>query len=572
MNRRVRQRQVERHNAASLRAVSGRIDAEYNTRTLQVAGHTTRFYSPHLTVDATKHSLERCRGVADALAFRLRSSDQSIYQNSCPEEPLAALLYDLLEQLRVEALVPKTLLGVRGNLDRAFSEWCNESRTTGLTENNTGLLIYTIAHMVRSRLMGKPQSEEVEGLIEATRAGISALIGNELTEFRAYISHQAGYAVFAKRLAEKIASLQEDSEMTLDDRDSAAEHLRLVLPPVADQKEHYQESAAAMGLLGESDAHSLDEMSDYSVYSRKYDVEVAAAGLYSGIVQTRLRSELDQLVAAQSVSISKLALRLSWLLSDPATRSWSFGEDTGLLDARRLTQLVCNPSQRDIFYRPKTSPHSDAVVSFLVDNSGSMKKHRFATVAMYVDIMSRALDLAGVSNEVLGFTTGGWSGGRVLNDWRRAGSHKSPGRLNEVQHICYKTADKSWRKQRRSLSVMLNTQHFREGVDGEALIWAWKRLQVRPEQRKILLLISDGLPNDSATTQSNDVHFLHEHLRRVAAWIEKDSNVQLGAISVGDDLPGFFSKSCHLDMQGALSQSSFTKLEELFMSIGYKGR
>ncbi len=572
MSTRVRKRRVERHNAASLRAISGRPDAEYNTRSLQVARQKKRFYSPHLFANSSEHSLQRCRGVADALGFRLYLSNSNIYRKNCPEDRLAALLYDLLEQLRVEALVPKTLRGVRTNLDAAFSEWCDESHATGLTENKTGLLIYTVAHMVRSRLTGKPQSEEVESLIEATRAGISSLIGFELGDLKANVANQMVYSLAAKCLAEKIANLQENSDVKLDERDSLAERLRLVLPPVADQQELDDKDGLAVGLPGDSNAQLLDELSNYSAYSREFDVEVAASSLYSGIIQTRTRTELDQLVAAQSVSVSRLALRLSWLLSDPAERSWSFGVDTGMLDARRLTQLVCNPAQRDIFYRPKTSNHSDAMVSFLIDNSGSMKKHRFATVAMYVDILSRALDLAGITNEVLGFTTGGWSGGRVLKDWRNAGSPEAPGRLNETQHIRYKVAEKSWRKQRRSLSLMLNTQHFREGVDGEALVWAWSRLQARPERRKILLLISDGLPNDSATTQSNGEHYLHNHLRSATSWIENDSRVQLGAIGIGDDLSSYFSKSCQLDMQGALSNSSFNILEDLFLSFTKSNR
>jgi len=269
-------------------------------------------------------------------------------------------------------------------------------------------------------------------------------------------------------------------------------------------------------------------------------------------VLDRHRLTLDSMVRAQSVSPARLALQFRHLLGVVDHDGWEFEADAGVVDGRRLAQLA-RPADAlagppNVFRRDRHEVACHAVVAFLVDGSGSMKAQRGEAVAVLVDTWCRALDLAGVSSEVLGFTTGGWNGGRALADWRRAGSPDQPGRLNEACHIVYKDADTAWRRSRRSLAAMLETRHHREGLDGEALAWAAGRLMVRPERRRLLVVVSDGAPMDSATHLHNRDGFLDDHLGAVAGHLERSTVVELGALGLDRDLGAWYRNSVDLDL------------------------
>jgi cobaltochelatase CobT len=321
---------------------------------------------------------------------------------------------------------------------------------------------------------------------------------------------------------------------------------------------------------GAGNGDMLGAFGDYSVFATGFDRVTPGAELAPLERRRSLRAELDQLAAAQAVSAPGLARRLLTLFGTPAEDDWSFGVDHGTLDGRRLAQLVANPSQREVFRRRRLQRLADTAVTFLVDNSGSMKRQRYEAISVLVDTFSRALDLAGITNEVIGFTTGAWSGGRPLAEWTAAGSPAEPGRLNEVQYVVYKDADTSWRRARSSLSAMLSTHHFRESVDGEAVAWAHDRLVVRPERRRALVVVSDGAPNDSATSSANREGFLEDHLHAVTAAIEARQRsgapgaVELAAIGVDLDVSAVYRRSVDLDLSGTLGLPHYRALETLF--------
>jgi len=229
-----------------------------------------------------------------------------------------------------------------------------------------------------------------------------------------------------------------------------------------------------------------------------------------------------------------------------------------------LSQLVSNPNYKQVFVERRQQLHANSAVTFLIDNSGSMKRQRYVAVATLVDTYCRALQLAGVTTEVLGFTTADWNGGRALNDWRRAKMPADPGRLGEAMHVVYKDQHTSWRRARHQLSSMLETTHFREGIDGEALLWAYRRLSRQAEEQKFLVVISDGVPMDAATHQNNRDGFLEQHLRDVAAHIERRTAVHLGAIGIDLDLSDTYQTSVGLDLNGTLGQASYRVLHTLF--------
>lgn len=562
MNPQVRKRQIERHCAAAIRAVAGHPRAEYRRQLLFEDGQGVELYAPHLAADVLTHSLERCRGVADAMALRLGHSDLALHRSLLPTDEVARLVFDIMEQLRVESLAPGGLVGLRRNLDQAFDDWCGECRAGGVTENELGLLIYTITQLVRSRLTGQQQDEEVEGLIEATRFKLAPLIGDELAGLRKVKRDQHAYARLALVIADAISHIAGVAGGDNAEDESVKSRLKLLTPPRHDVDDRYVEGGEPGP--GEVSGGVDNRAYHYPVFSREFDREVTGASMYRLAQRSKLRHQLDRLVAAQAVSVPRLAQRLQNLFAVTDQSGWNFGEESGYLDGRRLGQLVANPGYLRVFRQQRVTPRCDTVVSFLVDNSGSMKRQRFETVAVMLDIYCRALELAGIGSEILGFTTAGWAGGQSIGAWRKAGQPDHPGRLNDRLHIVYKDVETSWRRARYSIASMLNTNHFREGLDGEALEWAAMRLRDMPYARKCLVMVSDGAPMDTATSQHNDELFLERHLKHVAHSLQRDNLIEASAIGIALDMSGFFQRSVTLDLTGTLGNREFRALDELY--------
>jgi len=564
-----RLRRLERHGAASLRAVSGHTEAEYRAQRLRIDGIPRAFAAPYLAIDFNSASLMQSRGVMDSLGLRLAHSDNVLHRRLTPETGFSRLVFDVLEQLRCDSLFSEDQRGVRANLDAAFMAWCHQAHGDGIADSGLGVLLYTVIHMVRARLIGTIEDETAEALIEATRANLGPLIGHDLYHLQSLRFDQQAFAESAMRIAETLDEMIEsdDAESFADDERVRERHAIVLPPDWQDDGLEVDGDVGGVGGVVESVVdvgQSLDTIGDYQIFTSEFDTEVTGDSLFRDDKRQRLRSDLDKLVAAQSVSVPRLAQELNKLFADPVTDGWLFGQDEGFIDARRLSQLVSNPDYHQLFVQPRTQLHSDCVVSFLIDNSGSMKRQRFAAIAVLIDTLVHALDLAGVATEVLGFTTGDWNGGRAMQAWRRAGQKPEPGRIGEALHIVYKDADQSWRRSRRSLASLLDTQHFREGLDGEALIWAYRRLRQREAAERYLVVISDGAPMDSATHHANREGYLDDHLRSVADVIQRRGDVRLGAIGIDLDLSDIYRLSTALDLGGTLGKSSYRILHELF--------
>lgn len=557
----VRRRLIERHCAATIRALSANPGAEFKRQTLFLNGRTLSFHVPHLLADVLKDSFSRNRGVADCIALRLINSNLLLHQSLFPREPVARLAFDILEQLRCEALLWQNLVGIQRNIDEAFDQWCRQSRGNGLVENELGLLIYSLTWIVRSRLTNRIQDEEVEGLIESVRFRLAPVIGDDLVMLKKRINDQQEYARHALNIAQAVNVIALSIGGDMIGRHLAALRDKTLLPSADETDDRYVESEMVEGgRMGKG----ADQEGQYHVFCTDFDRLVAAKDLYRIEQRRKLRGELDRMIIAQAVSISRLAQRLQYLFALPHRSGWHDGEEEGYLDGRRLSQLVTKPGYYRIFKQEKLAPHCDTVVSFLIDNSGSMKRQRFQAVAIMVDIYCRALELAGVSTEILGFTTAGWAGGESIKVWRKSGSPEYPGRLNDRLHIVYKDAETSWRRSRYSISSLMNPIHFKEGLDGEALQWAEHRLLNRVESRKCLVMISDGAPMESATSNHNDPFYLERHLKQVASRIERTGQIELKAISAALDMDEFFSESISLDLSGTLGYRVFSSLELLF--------
>jgi cobaltochelatase CobT len=531
--------------------------------------------TPYLTLDTNTTDQEpnaaRSRGIADALGLLLRHSDIALHLELGPTDVFERIVFDVLEQLRCDALVPTALRGVRLNIDSAFDAWSLDARASRVAENRMAMLVFTTTYMVRARLLSKTLPEDVGELIESTRGHLGSIIGHALRELPRWVDDQRAFAEPALEIARLVSAVAGDAgEKSTSVAEAVSRH-RLLVPAdwdTGDAEATVVDGASLTNAIAASadQAATLDTIGDYSVFTRKYDTQVTGASLFRPEKLQRLRVKLDAMEHAQAISAPRLAQRLLTVFGVAEEDDWQFGQDDGVLDGRRLGQLVANPANHELFKRRSLQRTSNTAVTFLVDNSGSMKRQRFLAVAVLVDTFSRALDLAGIGNEVLGFTTGAWSGGRPLASWKAAGKPSPPGRMNEAMHIVYKDADTGWRRSRSSLAALSDPQHFREGLDGEALVWAHGRLMSRPEPRKILIMISDGSPTDAATSNINRPGFLDDHLAGVADRIERSSPVELGGIGIDLDLTPYIGNSIDLDLAGTLTLQHYGALAQLFGS------
>jgi cobaltochelatase CobT len=306
------------------------------------------------------------------------------------------------------------------------------------------------------------------------------------------------------------------------------------------------EEGVAVALSGHSRVFEAAQ-AFYRVYTTAYDREVPATALARAELLQEHRVQLDRLVAASGLNLARLARDLQALLARPAYDGWDSAMEEGRIDGRRLAQLIASPTERRLFRSEHLEPQADCVLAFLVDCSGSMKQH-IEPLATLLDVFTRALEQAGVASELLGFSTGAWSGGRARRDWLKAGQPPMPGRLNERSHRVFKDADTRWRRARVGIAALLQADLFREGLDGEAVEWAVARLEARPEARKLLVVVSDGCPMDGATSLANDAFYLDNHLQQVLQRHERHARVQICALGLGLDLSPFFSRCQALDL------------------------
>jgi cobaltochelatase CobT len=566
MQRKVRQEErVSELCAGVVRAFSGERDLHFRGRRLHRGRVALPWFAPHLHPSPDTDDFASFRGVADGLALRLTASDAALHESLRPQEPVERMLFEMLEQFRAEAMAPEAMAGMRRNLRHRHEQWSLAFHHSGLTDTARGLLLYAVAQICRARVTGQQVVEETEDMLEATRFALAPLIGHALAGLRRDRADQAAYAVHALAIARTVAAMLHEAGETgeqgaADSRDPHVDDKRSVFSLVADMD---QEIVERFTTAESGRSRVLDDAGGaYRVFTTAYDGEHDAATLARKEVLAGHREKLDRRIAAQGVNIARLARELRALLSEPERDGWDGGQEEGLIDGRRLAQLVASPTERRLFRTERVEPLADCIVSFLIDCSGSMKEHA-EPVAMMADVFARALEQAGVASEVLGFTTGAWNGGRPQREWVRAGRPPHPGRLNERSHLVFKAAATPWRRARPAMAALLKADLFREGIDGEAVDWACARLRQRGEARKLLLVISDGSPMDSATHLANDAHYLDHHLRDVVARQEQRGDIAIAGIGVGLDLSPYYRRSHVLDLATASGNSIFREVIEL---------
>jgi cobaltochelatase CobT len=545
--------------AASIRAFSGDASLLFRGPRLHNGAGVLPLYAPHLHPSFERDDFLSFRGAADAYSLRLTQSDEAVHRSLAPLDSVQRLIFDLLEQYRVEAVVPESYLGMRGNLLHCFDQWSKAFDGAGLTETIYGLLLFSVAHMCRSRVTGDPIDDDTGDRIETTRGKVNQAVGGALQGLRRDRFDQVAYGEHALIIARAV------SEMMLAAKDSDAQSseqgdsIELAAFALLDAKP--SDDPVAIAGTGSSKVLS-DAVDGYRVFTTKYDYQGPATQLVRVEQLAEFRAALDSQVAGLGVNVQRLARQLRTLLSLPERNGWNNGEDEGYIDGRRLSQLIASPNEKRIFRQERIETLTDCAIVFLIDCSGSMKAH-IQALAGLIDLFVRALDMADVQSEVLGFTTAAWTGGRAQKDWLKAGKPQHPGRLNEAAHIVFKGSDISWRRARPSLAALLKSEIFREGIDGEAVLWAKQRLIRIEASRKILVVISDGSPMDSATNLANDQHYLDHHLRQVVQDIEMKGEISIVGVGVGLDMSPYYRKSHVLDLVHSSANQSLREMIEL---------
>ncbi|MBM3108887.1 cobalamin biosynthesis protein CobT [Pseudomonas sp. V1] len=566
LRREKRQQQLEELCAATLRALSGERRVRYRGGRLEVQERYFPVHAPHLHPNPEHDESLAWRGVADSLALRLKHSDQALVRQVLPQQPIARLVFELLEQLRVESLVADCHPGARRNMLRRFEQWSQQFLDAGHTEGHIGLLLFTLAQMSWILLCGGRAGEQTEMLIEAPRLSLLGHFGAAFGLMRRCRHDQPAFTEHALLIAAKAQALIEDldAERLGDDENTVSqvvEKVHLAFALLLDVDQDGEGESSSSGDTHGNPRGSNDTFS-YQVFSREHDCEHDATSLVRSDLLRELRQRLDRRLATQGLNLPRLAKRLGALLAAPRRDGWAFAQTEGQIDAGRLSRLIISPEQREIFRHELERPHSDCLVTLLIDNSGSMRNH-IESIALLADAFSRALELAGARSEILGFTTGQWNGGRPLKHWRALGQPANPGRLNELSHVVYKNAETSWRRARPSIAALLKSDLFREGIDGEALLWARQRLLQRDARRRILIVICDGCPMDSATHQTNQQDILDLHLRQVTRQIEQEGTVELYALGLGLDLSAYYRRSLELDLSRSLDNAVFDEVLRL---------
>ena len=600
--------------AATCRAVADRSDLAVTFRSgdAKGSGASAGDGTPNVRLPLPRrslgdHDLSRVRGIGDGLALRLRHHDAATHLRLAPRGDLAAEVFEAMEQVRVEALGASRMTGVAANLASAHAERAHRGLpSTAKPDEGDAGLPEALELFAREALLGFKLSKADRVFLDNWRGWLESRVGHDWADLRRLLGQQEAFALKVRELLADLGLAEElseagdgdddrdednesDDEETPDDGagDDASTETEPPLASDSDTTTSFDEQAEtgtseelveqATAEAGAEDDQGAEEPYEtpsyippggealaYRVFTTGHDEVIDASDLCSPVELTRLRHQLDQQLVRFQGMIGRMANRLQRRLLAQQTRSWDFDLEEGILDTARLTRVVVNPEQALSYKMEKDTDFRDTVVTLLIDNSGSMRGRPIAVAAMCADILVRTLERCGVKVEILGFTTRSWKGGQSREKWLREGKMPNPGRLNDLRHIVYKAADSPWRRSRRALGLMLREGLLKENIDGEAILWAHQRLLGRQEQRRILMVISDGAPVDDSTLSANAGNYLEHHLREVIDWVEKRSPVELLAIGIGHDVTRYYRRAVTISDPEQLGGVMLSELSSLF--------
>jgi cobaltochelatase CobT len=544
------------------------------------------------------------RGFADGFALRLKHHDIALHNRAAPIEAVARAVFDSVENARVEALGGRGYLGISDNLNSALDVRLRADPITRARNRDEVPLSTALGLMVRERLTGQESPAIAAPGLALVREWIESK--TDLDALAYALDDQKAFQGLARKMLQELELVEgdqvpEESDEGGSEDEGTDEQQQDEGDEGDDQGEDGQGEVEARGEQAEqqneeSDGQeqsdeSMDDIDgepgddgeegmqpvrpnrpfadmggafDYKPWTTQFDEVIAATELCDADELARLRGYLDQQLVHLQSTVSKLANRLQRRLMAQQSRSWDFDQEEGILDAARLARVIVNPTLSLSYKAERETDFRDTVVTLLIDNSGSMRGRPISIAAISADILARTLERCGVKTEILGFTTRAWKGGQSRETWLAAGRPPQPGRLNDIRHIVYKRADEPWRRARNSLGLMMREGLLKENIDGEALMWAHARLVARPEERRILMVISDGAPVDDSTLSVNSGSYLERHLRQVIGWIESKSPVELVAIGIGHDVTRYYARAVTIMDVEQLGGTIIEQLASLF--------
>ena len=604
-------------NAAAFKAIAGKpkIDVDYGTEPAHMAGNKARIPYPDRYL--LKDDIAKTRGEADQLALRLRHHDDAIHirrmptgGNASDKGDLAPLIFDALENARIEAFGSRNMAGSRNNIAAALEQYYQRLGYSNISDASDITLPEAVRLLAREKLTGAKIPYAAINTVKQWRPLIENKINDDLNKLAKVIDDQDAYATVARQLIRDMdiniavddpvddnndnaddndQDMMDDQsggegdaeggEQQSDDENAAMEEGENQDQGDADANDSPEQSIDSDGLPGEGseetgkmrngqrpeyDLSNITREDFYHVFTLGFDEIVKANDLCDGEELIRLRQILDKQLSHLQNIIGRLANRLQRRLMAQQIRGWDFDLEEGLLDTGRLSRIVTNPTHSLSFKHEQETNFRDTIVTLLIDNSGSMRGRPISIAAMSADILARTLERCGVKVEILGFTTKAWKGGKAREQWVKDNKPINPGRLNDLRHIIYKSADDPYRRAKKNLGLMLREGLLKENIDGEAILWAHNRLIGRSEDRRILMVISDGAPVDDSTLSVNPGNYLERHLRDVIEYIENKSPVQLVAIGIGHDVTRYYKRAVTIVDVEQLGGTMMEQLADLF--------
>ncbi len=589
-----------------VRAIAGddQVEVAFANERPGMTGERIRL--PELSKRPTAHELAVTRGLGDSMALRIACHDEKVHSSMAPQGSDARAIFDAVEQARVESIGSLRMEGMAANLRSMTEEKYAKANFTGIERQEDAPIGEAVAMMVREKLTGQKPPASAGKVLDLWRSFIEDKAGGELNNLTGVINDQQAFSKVIRNMLSAMEMAEEygddDSDPDADDQsneddqptgdeqneDEVDEDAGSDAAPVEDsevsdeQMEDGETEGAEISdddMMEEGDDDSetpgetrrpntpfadFNEKVDYHVYTEEFDEIITAEELCDAAELERLRAFLDKQLAHLQGAVGRLANRLQRKLMAQQNRSWDFDLEEGYLDTARLQRIIIDPTQPLSFKMERDTQFRDTVVTLLIDNSGSMRGRPITVAATCADILARTLERCGVKVEILGFTTKAWKGGQARENWLANGKPQTPGRLNDLRHIVYKSADAPWRRARTNLGLMMREGLLKENIDGEALIWAHNRLLARRQQRRILMMISDGAPVDDSTLSVNPGNYLERHLRAVIEQIETRSPVELLAIGIGHDVTRYYRRAVTIVDADELAGAMTEQLAELF--------
>ncbi|HEV2897648.1 MAG TPA: cobaltochelatase subunit CobT [Pseudaminobacter sp.] len=587
-----------------MRAISGDHELEVGFAKDKPALAGNRARLPEMPKKPTATDISVTRGLGDSMALKRACHDLRIHSKFAPEGKQARAVYDAVEQARVEAIGSRAMAGVADNIGSMLEDKYAKANLADVRDQADAPIEEALALMVREKLTGRAVPKSGERMVNLWRKWVEDKAGADLDGLAGKLDDQQAFArvvremLASMEMAEALGDDQESEEAEENDEnepqgeenseeggedDSGGEQSQAEDAEAASEEEQQGEMEAsdstAEDVSDDEDADAetpgearrkdnpfadLPRQVDYKVFTTTFDETVGAEELCDEEELDRLRAFLDKQLANLQGVVGRLANRLQRRLMAQQNRSWDFDLEEGYLDPARLVRVVIDPMQPLSFKQERDTKFRDTVVTLVLDNSGSMRGRPITVAATCADILARTLERCGVSVEILGFTTRAWKGGQAREKWLKDGKPPNPGRLNDLRHIIYKSADTPWRRARRNLGLMMREGLLKENIDGEALLWAHQRLMARTEQRKILMMISDGAPVDDSTLSVNPGNYLERHLRAVIELIETRSPVELLAIGIGHDVTRYYRRAVTIVDAEELAGAMTEQLASLF--------